>query len=254
MRPKYKINFVYRPEHKIYFAELKNRLADDFQIREIEWGEDLKLDESFCLVSEELKESINSECFGYIKNAQIIIHDDGRDYNNLDLYFVVKKFEEIRSLKSDFTQLGSQIENEVSRLQTWYRKQVPMREQKNAGINMYSKHKSGSRSGGDFFDTFDTGATIQLFLTHTNSYLLNAKILEIVMEYKMSDQTQIEKIVSEFAQLATQFEKSHFRYRFSFVFYKGKSSKSQNTLFSISFGLCISLQRILVENFDNARY
>lgn len=215
MRPKLKINFIYKSEHKIFFAEMKKRLSSDFQIKEIEWDENLDLTDhelfnDFCLVSEDIKEQKPASCFGYVKNAQIIINDEGRDYNNLDLYFVVKKFDEIKTLKDDFSALGDQIENEVSRLQTWYRKQVPMREQKNAGIQMYSKHKSGNQSGGDFFDTFDTGASIQLFLTHTNSYLLNAKILEIIMQFKMSDENQLEEIVKEFTHLQTQFEKSNF--------------------------------------------
>lgn len=206
-----KINFIYKPEHKIYFLELRKRLEEKQFIINLIEAEHIpdSVDQShFTIMSEDFKEDCDLESFGFIRNAQIIFYDNEKEYSNLDLHYVVSKFQEISRMKSDFHELTNQIEREVERLQAWYQKQIPMREEKNEGIYLCSKHKSGTKPGGDFFETIDTGATIQIILTNSNSYILNARILELIMIYKHDEDQSIDGLVLKFSKIQESFNDS----------------------------------------------
>lgn len=206
-----KINFIYKPDHKIYFQELRKRLESiGFEVSalEIEEVPDSLDSTQFYILSEEFKDLHDLGHFGFIRNAQIVISDNGQDYSNLDLTYVVQKFYEITKMKGDFIELTSQIEREVERLQAWYQQQIPIREEKNDGLYLCSKHKSGNKPGGDFFETIDTGASLQIILTNTNSYILNARILELIMIYKHEEDQSINELLKSFVETQQHFNDS----------------------------------------------
>lgn len=165
--------------------------------------------EAFFIVSEEFRDQSPWDCFAFFREGEVFIKLGEKEFENLDLEFVLNREREIFLLKQDFLILGESISSELKRLRDFNERFFPKRKGKTTGLSFVSKYKTGSHSGGDFFDCLESEEKLTFVLLSTNSYLFLGKISKLIGEMKSFSIYGLEEIIKSVETLRYSFSKGH---------------------------------------------